>query len=196
MHDQVPLNPVTTIRLAHAAHAEYMENVDKQSCFLACIPVSRLDSRPLHWSFPPRCYLKINCDAAFDSSSRRGGVGIAIRNWEGDVMCCQNLLLLGDDAESLEGQAVFHALLTAHCMGLESVIVETDCSTLFQALSGSGQVSPWVLACVVGDIFLLRDSFSHCTFGLVPPSANKAVDWIARRALKDRFFPRGISPPS
>lgn len=46
-------------------------------------------------------------------------------------MCCRNLMLLGDDVVSLEGQAIFHALLTARCMGYKSLIVETNCTVLF-----------------------------------------------------------------
>lgn len=49
-------------------------------------------------------------------------------------MCCRNLMLLGDDVVSLEGQAIFCALLTATRMGYKSLVVETDCDVLFQAL--------------------------------------------------------------
>lgn len=68
-------------------------------------------------------FVKINCDAAFDTSSRRGGVGSVLRSWQGEVLCCRNLTLVGDDVVSSEGQAVFHALLTARRMGALSPLL-------------------------------------------------------------------------
>lgn len=35
---------------------------------------------------------KINSDAAFNSSTRRGGVGIVIRTWLGNAVCCRGHL--------------------------------------------------------------------------------------------------------
>lgn len=135
--------------------------------------------------------LKINCDAAFDSLSRRGGIGVVIRDWKGEVVCCHNLVFMGDDVVAIEGQAVFHALLAARRMSFESLVVETDCVVLFKALGEAVSDSPCTTASLVGDLLFLRDSFCHCSFALVARSANKAADWTAKRALEAAILSSG-----
>lgn len=61
---------------------------------------------------------------------------IVMLPWQGDVVRYRNLSLLGDDVLSLQGQAMFPALLITRGIGFDNLIVETDCAILFKALVG------------------------------------------------------------
>lgn len=67
---------------------------------------------------------------SFGIGKRRLGVVIILCFW-------------GNDVVALEGQAVFHALLTARRMSFESLVVETDRVVLFKALGEAVSDSPW-----------------------------------------------------
>lgn len=46
-----------------------------------------------------------------------------MRDWRGMVVCCRSVTLLGDDVVLVEGQAVFHALLTAKSVGFDRILL-------------------------------------------------------------------------
>lgn len=93
-----------------------------------------MDERILRWVPPSLGVVKLNCDAALDSHSYQGGIGIVFCNCLGYGVCCHSLSLLGEDVVLFEVQAVFHALLIAQQMGFDSMVVQTDCMVLYQCL--------------------------------------------------------------
>lgn len=77
---------------------------------------------------PPHGSFKINCDGAFGKHTGRGAIGIVIRDSAGNVVCLRAVSPWGDDALTVEGRAVYHALLTGRRMGFTNVLGETDCA--------------------------------------------------------------------
>lgn len=69
---------------------------------------------PALWLCPPWGVLKVNWDSTLQRYTRKAFGSFIFCNWNGFPICCRFVVFLGDDALFAEGQAVFHALLTAH----------------------------------------------------------------------------------
>ncbi|KAF3437021.1 hypothetical protein FNV43_RR19774 [Rhamnella rubrinervis] len=63
-----------------------------------------------HWQPPPVGVVKINCD---------GAGGIVGHDWTGQVVGNRCVLLMGNDVLTVQGQAVYHASVTARRMGFD-----------------------------------------------------------------------------
>ena len=62
------------------------------------------------WSPPQRGFLKANVDAAMGRDSRRG-VGVIVRNSQGEIMVAANKNVRADwDVDTIEALAVFYGL--------------------------------------------------------------------------------------
>lgn len=117
------------------------------------------------------------------------GLGIVARHSTGCVKVFRNPRVLGDHVVSLEGQAVFHALLAARRKGFDRVIVEMDSSIIYRSLVEDELACPWQAVSILHDTNFLRSSFTSCVFSLVPRLANALADWVAKMALGGTFFP-------
>lgn len=97
------------------------------------------------WSPPPTDFLKINTDGAFVQSSCFGGWGFTIKNEHGETLVAGagNLKMVADPLHA-ETAAMLHALQEAARMGCHKVILETDASTLKQAMTSNAIIQVWV----------------------------------------------------
>lgn len=117
--DEKP-NPILTIKMAVESAGEFagknhVEDLVNNSNFWPAM--WSLRSRSI-WSGPPFDVVKVNCDGAFDGQ-RMGCGGFIFRDWNGLPLMGRFVNFMGDDVLSIEGKAVFHALLIARRMGFE-----------------------------------------------------------------------------
>ncbi|KAF3438526.1 hypothetical protein FNV43_RR21288 [Rhamnella rubrinervis] len=130
-------NPKGVLSMAVVSQKEFLDSIAlfTPTAPLLPVPTTNRSTPPLKWVPPSPGFLKINCDGAFCPKLRKGAAGFMVRNWRGDVVCHRHVLLLASDALTIEGQVVFHALLTARRMGFDKIIVETDCANLHENLT-------------------------------------------------------------
>jgi hypothetical protein len=90
------------------------------------------------WSLPPEGMVFINVDAALFPPSRRMGIGVVIRNHNGECsVACSELVMEVTTPEVAEALALHRALSLAETEGFDRVIVASDCLSLIQRLNGS-----------------------------------------------------------
>ncbi|KAL9690504.1 hypothetical protein QQ045_010904 [Rhodiola kirilowii] len=88
------------------------------------------------WRKPPRGYLKINCDAAWDGQSKKGAIAAIARDSEGIVHGVRALSLEHcNSSEDCEGLSISEALKLGANIGNDKVIIESDCSKVVHDLN-------------------------------------------------------------
>lgn len=119
---------------AHVGHAiaEWQE-------FLGTRTTNQTKPNP-RWSAPPREFIKINVDAAYNTGDGGGGWGTIARDSDGAiVLAATGKLLNQSSALQAETEALLQAIRLAELHGMGRVMFETDCLSLQQAVSSSGQ---------------------------------------------------------
>ena len=106
------------------------------------LPSNNRPSRPkiIHkqWSPPPQGWYKVNVDAAVFKEQGTCGIGVVIRNHQGQIMgaMCKKLEFplgaLEEKAKAMEA-----GILLAWDLGLKDIVVEGDAQLIIQALNGS-----------------------------------------------------------
>lgn len=64
-------------------------------------------------------------------------------------------------------------MLSIKDIGLDYIIVEGDCESLFKILALSGPVFNWKIASIVWDIQSLMEDFQNICFNVVPRFLNR-----------------------
>ncbi|XP_004292412.1 PREDICTED: putative ribonuclease H protein At1g65750-like [Fragaria vesca subsp. vesca] len=87
------------------------------------------------WSCPPRGRLKVNIDGSFEQELGSGGVGVVVRNYEGEcVATFARPFQYALSAFHMEAEALRAGMLICIQQGWEDVEVESDCVNLVHAL--------------------------------------------------------------
>ena len=129
---------------------------------------------PPVWSPQPAGTDVVNVDAALFSSSNRMGVGVVIRDHNGDFLtACSQILNEVTTPELAEALAVRCAISLARDEGLDRILLFSDCLSVIQRIN---------LGVVTEDIKLLATSLSHVTFRHVSCLCNNSAHTLARRA--------------
>ena len=111
--------------------------------FRAYMPCSmpKINLSPQRWSPPPPNWYKVNVDGVIFKDQGSIGVGVVIRNAQGEVMGAMSKKIsrpLG--AIEAEAKAMEVGILFAWDLGLKNIVAEGDSLTVVQALKGS--ISP------------------------------------------------------
>lgn len=136
------------------------------------------------WVPPTTDVLKINFDGAFLKTQKKGAWGFIVRDHTGaSVVAGAGRINVVHDALSAESQACLAALYVAIDHGLSQIILETDSTTLVDALqSRSYDFS----ACGVlfrEAKFLMSMNFIRADVVHVPRSSNRCAHELARIGL-------------
>ena len=135
------------------------------------------------WSPPPSFLFKINVDGAVDKATGKVGVGVIVRDKLGRVEAamCRNLdAPLG--AIETESKAIEIGLLFAQDIGIQDIVVESDCLIMIQALEGTSAPPSMVLAVTQG-ILDLSMGFNKVEFSHVKKQGNRSTHVLAKHAL-------------
>jgi ribonuclease HI len=144
-----------------------------------------IDTSMFRWSPPPEGTVLINVDAAIFSSFRRMGIGIVIRNHNGEcLVACSELREEVTAPEMAEALAVRRAMSLADEEGFRKLLVVSDClSVIHRINSVMPDRSP--VGVVIQDIKALANNFSDISFSHVYRQGNEAAHILARSA--ERF---------
>ena len=87
------------------------------------------------WRAPQAGFVKVNFDGAVFSDSNKSGVGVVIRDNNGDVLASfSEKIFQAYKVEETEALVALKALTFAHELGFQNVIIEGDVLGLIQAL--------------------------------------------------------------
>lgn len=144
--------------------------------------VSASSSQISIWSKPPTGYLKINVDAGIDFTARKMGLGMVIRDSDGDLIAARMIpwptVYEPGEAEAL---TIREALKWIKSFSLDRIQVESDCLQVVNAIHNCHLLSS--LDLLVNDILVIARDFSNLSFSFVKRSANRVAHTLARKAL-------------
>ncbi|XBI35755.1 hypothetical protein VPH35_121403 [Triticum aestivum] len=137
------------------------------------------------WSPPPDGSMLVNVDAATFSQSARAGFGVVIRDHRGRVQATnRGYFERIQIPEVAEAMALRQALILANNLGIQNIMVASDCLSVINKVKGLGfDRSP--IGAIVHDIRKCATKFVSCTFIHVNRSCNEAAHVLAKSAEHD-----------
>ncbi|XP_065616449.1 uncharacterized protein LOC136061925 [Quercus suber] len=142
---------------------------------------SRRCTQTVAWAPPPASRYKINVDGAVFKSQRTAGVGVVVRDCQGQVVAAMSKKInaplgpLEAEAKAFEAGTQF-----AKDVGIQDFIIEGDSLVLYNALCGNTPPPASVAAVVLGMKMMCGDcvDFSH-----IRRQGNKPAHLLAKHAL-------------
>ena len=149
-------------------------------------PVKGCRIRPSQkWVGPPVGWVKINLDGAFDQAQKRGGLGLVVRDSEGNILGGTCSFLSNVTAPDLiEAYAGRFACEFVSNYNLSPVIFEADCLKLVTA-SGSEEDDDSDFGLILEDVKSLLGTMPSSFFSHVYREANSLAHRLAKFALLD-----------
>ncbi|BFG15190.1 hypothetical protein CerSpe_014650 [Prunus speciosa] len=136
------------------------------------------------WQVPPAPYLKLNVDAAWFSSSGYTGIGIIIRDHQGEFKSGKICRTTSISAVDAEARAVIEGLSFAANQGYSHICVESDSKPLINCCLGKITKGAWELYPSLGRIQELKSNFTSVRWEWVPREANAVADAAAAFAIR------------
>jgi ribonuclease HI len=138
---------------------------------------SQADSR---WIAPTEGELKANVDAAWDSMTRRGGIGVVVRDHQGNPVLTDWRFMPGcAGAEDLEALACLEGLKHLIALKGRSSVLESDCLRAVQVLTCNNmdKSNSW---CIYSEIRELLKVFFTIRIGKVDRESNSVAHSLAQ----------------
>ena len=172
----VSLHQVT--ECAQEMLAQYCENLQVPS-----VQAVTNGSGGTRWSCLPGGLVKINFDGAAFGASNISGIGVVIRNSNGDVLASfSQKIPQVYKAEEIEALAAFKALSFAFELGFRSANLEGDSLGLIQALKlEERSLSPTGL--LFEDVKVLANNFVRLLYSHIKRNGNRVAHSLARNTL-------------
>lgn len=138
---------------------------------------------PKTWKPPPSNFLKCNWDAAIDTGGKRMGVGLVVRNHEGEVIAAKCFTKpFVTDPMTAEAVGAWSAAQFVRQLGMDQIILEGDSLGVVQSLQGEG--NSWAMAGqMLDDVKITLGSCRAWQVRHVRREANSAADRLAKHAL-------------
>ncbi|OMO84089.1 hypothetical protein COLO4_22232 [Corchorus olitorius] len=128
------------------------------------------------WTKPDEGFLKLNSDGSFYASERSAGIGVVIRNHEGQVIDAYGKKVSACSALSVEALALRDAALLAVQRDYMKVCFEIDSSELLRNITCTRfEHLDWRISPIILDIQSLLHSFENQQVRKINRSANKAA---------------------
>ncbi|XP_050241180.1 uncharacterized protein LOC126690092 [Quercus robur] len=135
------------------------------------------------WSVPPLNKYKINYDGAISKADNKAGIGVVVRNCNGEVMASliQQLEQAFQPVE-VEVIAACRAVEFGSEIGVDCAIVEGDLEVIVKALRNNDNgLTPF--APLINDVSLFLGLFSELSYSHIKRDGNKVAHSLARLAL-------------
>ncbi|KAL9443800.1 hypothetical protein AB3S75_017056 [Citrus x aurantiifolia] len=175
------VNPMSLIAKAQAAVEVYQRVHGKEQTSKRSKDVSKQDQ----WCRPsPVGYYKVNVDAAVHTEQQLTGLGVVIRNPQGQVIVAAvKSTKFQDNVTAAEAEAVKWGLEIALEARLAAVIIETDCIEVAN-LANSKTSSRKEIVWTISDIHSYKEKFQSFLIQHVPRCCNRCAHSLAKRALR------------
>ncbi|XP_042962749.1 uncharacterized protein LOC122297028 [Carya illinoinensis] len=143
---------------------------------------SRDTPRVLIWKPPPQGSLKMNVDGATFGEIDKAGIGLVLRDHEGNVlMTCSKIEHAVANSEFIEATAVLRGLQFGLQWGINKLVMESDCLFLINVLNSSSECLS-DFAYVIDEIRRIRSYFHEISFVHVCRQGNNVAHGLARFA--------------
>ncbi|KAF7802436.1 reverse transcriptase [Senna tora] len=136
------------------------------------------------WSPPVGNDLKINCDASFLPDFGVTGLGVVIRNCNGEVIVGRSIRSSAFSVNVAEALALKEALKTALELNLMNFSVESDCRDLVKAVNSKDLKWDWCCSEIVKEILLLCGHLNWPSIMHIKRNAKMVADWLAKNAAQ------------
>ncbi|XP_023897130.1 uncharacterized protein LOC112009010 [Quercus suber] len=139
--------------------------------------------RVVGWSPPPSMRYKVNVDGAVFSAQKCAGVGVMIRDSNGQVIATLSRKVnapLG--ALEVEAKAIEVGLEFARDVGIHDFILEGDSLVVYNALRGFS-TPPSMIAPVIWGILMSCGPLDRIDFSHVKMQGNRPAQMLAKHAL-------------
>lgn len=133
------------------------------------------------WKAPPEGTVKINVDASWHKDMSFCATGLIARDSRAVFVAGDCRRLRGPSPVIAEALALREGIVTAHNLGLDRIILESDCLNLVEACKGGKQVGEAKV--IVEDILKLQVTFQSCSFSWCSRNWNKAAHLTANACL-------------
>ncbi|XP_015387366.2 uncharacterized protein LOC107177674 [Citrus sinensis] len=168
------------IAKAQAAVEVYQRVHGKEQTSKRSENVSKQDQ----WCPPPVGYYKVNVDVAVHTEQQLTGLGVVIRNPQGQVIVAAvKSTKFQDNVTEAEVEAVKWGLEIALKLRLAAVIIETDCIEVAN-LANSKTSSRKEIVWTISDIHSYKEKFQSLSIQHVPRCCNNCAYSLAKRALR------------
>ncbi|XP_041001018.1 uncharacterized protein LOC121246799 [Juglans microcarpa x Juglans regia] len=136
----------------------------------------------VYWQPPDTDWIKINWDVAVRERGNRLGVGIVVRDSEGDILASyMQPLHFCSQAEIAEARGLISAVKLCKELSLQRVIFEGDSLQVVNAVKQNAQ-SYGMLQCTVNDVYLILAGITW-KISHVKRDANQVAHLLAQKAL-------------
>ena len=135
------------------------------------------------WQAPQASFVEVNFDGAVFGDLNKSSFGVVIRDNNGAVLAsCSEKLSQAYKAEETKALAARKALMFAHELGFQRVILEGDALGLIQALKSQEQnLSP--LGLLVEDVKVYSNHFQRVLYSHVKRNGNSVAHSLAKHAI-------------
>lgn len=135
------------------------------------------------WSRPPKGVFKVNFDAALFENIGSAGIGVAIRDIEGEIITTLSQRIpLPFSVDMAEAMAACRALLFAQELSLSKVMMEGDCLRVVSALNSSVNCNT-LYGNVVEETRRQACQIHFCRFIHLCRGGNKLAHALVRRVV-------------
>ncbi|XP_043710434.1 uncharacterized protein LOC122659388 [Telopea speciosissima] len=172
------------IQAVHKACSTFLEGCSASESHISYSGVDPALAQGSSFPPPPSSY-KLNCDASFDPSSERSGVGFLIRDHLGS--CCiavSNPVTFGDILVG-EATAIREGLLEAISEGTLSVVVEGNNLSIISYLTKPLKAPDIRVLPILEDIRHIASYLENCNFSYISRTVNSIADCLAKRQFKN-----------
>ncbi|KAL6213271.1 hypothetical protein ACLB2K_012718 [Fragaria x ananassa] len=150
----------------------------------------------LKWTHPPEGVTAINCDAAW-SDENNGGLGVVLRNDEGDCIGGAHGQASLPFVEAAEATSILLGVNVALDLGLKDVIVQSDSLSIITELNSSSTCKNWKITQIIDDIKWKKEFFNSITWDWIPGEANQVANVAALLGKRMMGLNRWVNwPPS
>ncbi|KAE8781303.1 retrotransposon expressed [Hordeum vulgare] len=131
------------------------------------------------WQLPPAGLYKLNVDAVFSGDSGTGSTEAVLRDDRGTFIAgsCSGIPF-AEDASSAVARALRDGLILASEVGMQKLVVESDCKEVIDTMIHDGN-SLGPAAAVYEECSFLAKNFSSILFVFCPREANMVADTLA-----------------
>lgn len=130
------------------------------------------------WKAPSDGWLKINVDAG-QAGGGLSGLGVVCRDTEGSILSCAAVQIRANwETPIAEARAVLEGVVMAKSLGLQKVIIESDCQRVVQALQKQEKGSS-SFNLIIDDIFSVIPSSLQVVWSFVKRVGNRVAHELA-----------------
>ncbi|KAH7836340.1 hypothetical protein Vadar_000082 [Vaccinium darrowii] len=174
--------PDVACRLAVSNAVDFLEASAEKVQDSTGTPSSCFESAH-RWEKPCHGWFKINFDGGLDHRKKVGGLGIVIRDYNGNFRAARAIHIRNCmEPLGIEAMAARESLIFALELGLQRIILEGDCQQVVKLIQ-KNEVCDSSIGALISDINCLRQSVSELDVRFVRRSGNSVAHCVAKNAV-------------